>query len=275
MVHLDPAAVTAFVRDGYHLERALFGTEEVRALRDHVLGLVGHPTFSEAGTYDPGSPDPLRRYPRLMHPHLGDERMWAFVSDERCRRLLVGLLGAQPSIVQTMVYFKPPGSRGQALHQDNRYLQVHPGTCAAVWLALEDTDVENGCLRVVPRSHTLGTLCPVPSDTSRSFTPETVPLPPGATVVDVPMRAGDALVFVGDLVHGSEPNRTVDRFRTIVVGHYATGEAQRISAAYPRARAFDGTPVTIEPHDRGMPCGTFVDGHVVVTSTVEQALAAH
>ena len=28
---------------------------------------------------------------------------------------------------QSMFYFKPPGARGQALHQDNFYLRVEPG----------------------------------------------------------------------------------------------------------------------------------------------------
>ena len=47
---------------------------------------------------------------------------------------LTGLLGNEPYAAQTMVYFKPAGSRGQALHQDNYYLRVHPGTCMAAWM---------------------------------------------------------------------------------------------------------------------------------------------
>ena len=42
------------------------------------------------------------------------------------RRLL---LGREPYAAQTMFYFKPPGARGQALHQDQTPLRVQPGTC--------------------------------------------------------------------------------------------------------------------------------------------------
>jgi hypothetical protein len=32
-----------------------------------------------------------------------------------------------------MIYFKAAGARGQALHQDQYYLRVNPGTCCAAW----------------------------------------------------------------------------------------------------------------------------------------------
>ena len=47
---------------------------------------------------------------------------------------------------QSMFYFKPPTARGQALHQDNIFLQAHPETCIAAWIAIDDCDGENGGL---------------------------------------------------------------------------------------------------------------------------------
>jgi hypothetical protein len=266
---------TLFEAQGYFLAKSLFSTEEAADLLQHVRALVGDPTMSEADTFDPGSPDPLRRYPRLMQPHLHDRASWDYVSDARLEATLLELLGSTPSIVQTMVYFKPPGARGQALHQDNSFLQVDPGTCVAAWLALEPTDQENGCLQVVPGSHRLDLLCPVPGDTSVSFTAETVPLPPGADVVDVPMSPGDVLFFHGNLIHGSEPNISDDRFRTIIVGHYATGDARKISDAYPVARTFSGEELRLQPTDVGGPCGSFVDGEFAFTSMLDVQEQAH
>ena len=83
--------------------------------------------------------------------------------------------------------FKPPGSRGQALHQDNYYLRVHPGTCMAAWLALDDCDDANGCMQVVPGSHTWDILCTEDADTRISFTSVTVPLPPDQEIRAAPM----------------------------------------------------------------------------------------
>jgi len=210
-----------------------------------------------------------------MQPHLSDARSREFLLAERIRRVLVDLLGDEPLAVQTMIYFKPPGARGQALHQDPRYLQVSPGTCVAAWLALERTDPENGCLRVVPGSHAVDVLCPVGSDTTRSLTSETVPPPAGMAVVDVAMEPGDVLFFHGNLIHGSDPNTSTDRFRTVIVGHHATGGAERISEWYPQAVSFRGEAATLEAVASGGPCGEFVDGEYVVTSTVRAALARH
>lgn len=277
MQHLDTDdARSHFERQGFFLARGFFSQAESASLREHAHQLSNQSgDFCEPGTWDPTSDDPLRRHPRLMQPHLRDERSRAFLLDERVRQALVGLLAEEPYAVQTMIYFKPPGGRGQALHQDQRYLQVAPGTCVAAWLALERTDPENGCLQVVPGSHRTGVLCPVPSDTTRSFTSETVPLPPGSEVVDVEMEPGDVLFFHGNLIHGSEPNTSADRFRTIIVGHYATGDATQISEWYPDAIRFDGSLATLDAVAAGGPCGEFVDGEFELTSTVRAALARH
>jgi len=261
---------------GFHLARGLLPRAEAERLRAHVHDLGTRPeVFCEPEAYDPASPDPLRRHPRLMQPHRGDPASLAFLLDERIRRVLVELLGEEPTAVQTMIYFKPAGARGQALHQDQRYLQVSPGTCVAAWLALDPTDRENGCLQVVPGSHRLDVLCPIRSDPSRSFTTETVPLLPGMSVVDVAMEPGDVLFFHGNLIHGSEPNTTADRFRTMIVGHYATGDAERISDWYPDAVSFSGEPVELVRVASGGPCGELVDGAVQITSTIEAALSRH
>ncbi|PRY12598.1 phytanoyl-CoA dioxygenase family protein [Kineococcus rhizosphaerae] len=270
-------ADSAYARDGYVLVRGLFSREEAADWYAHAhhLGATRTAEFASAQEFDPTSEDPLRRRPRLLQPHLGDERSRQFLLDQRLRRALVHLLGEEPLAVQTMIYFKPPGARGQALHQDQRYLQVSPGTCVAAWLALERVDPANGCLRVVPGSHRVGVLCPVPSDTTRSFTSETVPVPEGMSVVDVVMEPGDVLFFHGNLIHGSDPNTTADRFRTVVVGHYATGGAERISQWYPDVVSFAGQPAPLDAVPAGGPCGEFVDGEFIVTSTVREALARH
>ncbi len=60
-------------------------------------------------------------------------------------------------IVQTMLLSKAPaGGRGIALHQDTHYLPNDPNTLMACWVALTDTDGDNGGLCVVPGSHLTG-----------------------------------------------------------------------------------------------------------------------
>lgn len=268
--------VDAYGRDGYFVARGLFSPDEVAAYLDHFMRIhaAGGEGWTEK-TIEADSPDPLRRYPRLLQMHRGDELSLSFLLDERLRAALVELLDTEPYAVQTMMYFKPAGARGQALHQDQRYLRVEPGTCMAAWLALDDCDSENGCLQVVPGTHTIDILCPITSDRSKSFTREMVPVPPGHEVSDLPMKAGDVVFFNGQLVHGSGPNES-DRFRRILVGHYIVGEAEKVAKYYFPVYRFDRSTVELEVNEGGGACGEYAaDGTFVVKSTVEEALAAH
>ena len=179
--------------------------------------------------------------------------------DERIADCLRALLGDEPLAVQTMLYFKPAGARGQALHQDNFYLRAQPGTCMAAWLALDPCDEENGCMRVVPGSHTWPILCTTSADTDASFTNVTVPIPEGQEVRPVLMDAGDVLFFNGSLVHGSYPNTSQDRFRRSLIGHYIEAKAEQLTKFDQPVLKMDGTAFEIDGAEEGGPCGVFVE----------------
>jgi phytanoyl-CoA hydroxylase len=257
---IDAAAKRSFDEHGYLVAPGLFDAEEAAFLRDHFIRL------REAGSYpgdvvgvEPGSDDPLKRYPRMIHMHRWDGVAHDWLLGPRLADSLSCLLdGLEPFAVQTMLYFKPPGARGQAVHQDQHYLRVEPGTCIAAWMALDPCDVENGCLEVVPGSHEWPVLCTIGADTSESFTDITVPLPDDAELVPVLMEPGDVLFFNGSLVHGSKPNGS-DRFRRALIGHYIEGDARQVARWYHPVLRMDGREVELEAGSGGGPCGEWVD----------------
>ncbi len=267
---LQTGHVELYKRDGYVVVPQVFSPEEAATYRDHYMALRA------AGAY-PGdfdgvnitSADPLKRFPRMIHMHRWDEISLRWMLDPRLNKCLTGLLGREPFAVQTMLYFKPPGARGQALHQDQSYLRVQPGTCMAAWLALDPCDEENGCMRVVPGSHELPLLCTEKADTSLSFTDVTVPVPKDLPVAPVIMEAGDVLFFNGSVIHGSYPNTSQDRFRRALIGHYIAGEAEKVAAFYHPVLRMDGTEVTLGVSENGGPCGIWRerDGRPVVEMT--------
>ncbi|MCC6728415.1 MAG: phytanoyl-CoA dioxygenase family protein [Chthonomonadales bacterium] len=249
-----------FERDGYAVVRGLFAADEADRLRDHFMLL------REAGAYpgdsagvDSLASDPLKRYPRMIHMHRWDETSLRWLLDPRICAVLTALLGREPFAVQTMLYFKPPGARGQALHQDQYYLRAAPGTCMAAWLALDACDEANGCMRVVPGSHRWPMLCAEKADTAVSFTDVTVPLLPEHEVRPVPLAPGDTLLFNGALVHGSYPNATPDRFRRALIGHYIEGQADRVASYYHPVLRMDGAEVELGNSTGGGQCGVWVD----------------
>lgn len=246
-------------RDGYVIVRGLFSQEECMRYREHYMDLRGKGTYpGDFAGVDLTSADPLLKYPRMIHMHRWDETSLNWMIDPRHGGVMTELIGTEPFAVQTMLYFKPPGARGQALHQDQWYLRALPGTCMASWLALDACDQENGCLVVVPGSHKLPILCTQAADTGKSFTDVTVPLPPGSEAVPAIMDVGDVIFFHGNLIHGSNKNTTTDRFRRSLIGHYVTGDAQKVGTFYHPALRFDGTTVELEGNDDGGPCGVFV-----------------
>jgi len=268
-----------FDRSGYTLVRGLFGRDEAEKLRDHYMAL------RQRGSYDgddsgvrTGSRDPLRRYPRMAQMHRWDDISLQWLTDPRIDRVMTALLDKSPYAVQTMLYFKPAGSRGQALHQDNFYLKAEPGTCVAAWMALDPVDLANGCLEVVPGSHRWPILCTEKADTKVSFTDVTVPLPDAAAAVPVEMEPGDVLFFHGALVHGSAPNVTTDRFRRALIGHYIQGEAEKVAEYYHPALRMDGTPLELDVAEGGGACGEWVTtdtGQIAVLTGQERTTRKH
>jgi phytanoyl-CoA hydroxylase len=258
-----------FEEHGYAVARRLFPPEEVDALREHYM------TLRRRGAYpkdlvgvNPTSRDPLRRYPRMAQMHRWDETSLRWLLDRRIADRLAALLGAEPYAVQTMLYFKPAGSRGQAVHQDNYYLRADPGTCVAAWMALDHADEANGCMLVVPGSHRWPLLCTEKADTSVSFTDVTVPVPAAHPVEPVVMAPGDVLFFNGSLVHGSLPNTSADRFRRALIGHYIQADARQVADYYHPALRMDGSPLELDVSELGGACGVWTeDGGLALTGT--------
>ena len=242
--------------NGYVVVSGLFSPDEVARYRDHFMTLRQHGTYSgDFAGVNAGSNDPLKLYPRMIHMHRWDEVSRRWLLDQRLNACLTGLLGREPYAVQTMLYFKPPGARGQALHQDNFYLKVEPGTCIAAWIALDPADRENGGLEVVPGTHAMDLFCPEEADLDISFTRDYVPVPPGLAAEPVDLAPGDVLFFNGSLVHGSQPNRTADRFRRSFICHYIGQSSEEVARHYKPLYRFDGSEVQIAEATGGGPCG--------------------
>ncbi len=257
---VSPDQKRQFDEKGYLVVRGLFSHDEIQRLVQHYMELRQEGT--KPGDYagvDISATDPLKKFPRMIHMHRWDAASLEWLLDRRIGESLTALMGAEPYAVQTMIYFKPPKGRGQALHQDQFYLRVQPGTCIAAWLALDACDEENGCLQVVPGSQAWPLLCTVKADVTQSFTDVTVPIPAGTPVDMMIMEPGDMLFFNGQVVHGSGPNHSSDRFRRALIGHYIAGEAQKVAEFYHPALRMDGSVIQLETSKDGGSCGIWVD----------------
>ena len=226
---------------GYLIERGVFAPSEVEAMIDHYSSVSAEGAHPGDFAGVPrrtriGLPDPLAAWPRLINMHCWDERTRDWMLDPRLTDTVAALIGQPARLLQTMVYFKPPGSRGQSFHQDNLYLRMTP--VAAAWVALDRAAAENGAMEMVRGSHLLGLLPCAEADTDLSFT-DSETVVPGYLPRDlIALEPGDVVYFHGLTIHGSMPNRTTDRFRRAFICHYV-GETSWpiVGPALPKSEA--------------------------------------
>jgi ectoine hydroxylase-related dioxygenase (phytanoyl-CoA dioxygenase family) len=258
---LTDQQVAAYHRDGYVVIRGMFSKAELDELRETFMKQSELGPVKDLWNPTNDNPkDPLARYPRMMHPHRQSQLPIGPLSmriglDPRVGAVLADLFGEEAVCAQTMFYFKPAGSRGQSLHQDNFYLRVSPGTCMAAWLAVDDADSENGGLVCVPGSHNLKIACPEKADASRFFTNDHVPVPEGLREEPINLKAGDVLFFNGSVIHGSYENTSKDRFRRAFISHYVPASSKEVSQWYRPLYRFDGNEVAMNGATGGGPCG--------------------
>ncbi len=264
---------------GYHIARVLWSAEELAACRESFEELATrgepvrfpHPPHSLAWEPQPGSADPLRRYPRVMHPHHFNPIAMRMMLDLRIHQVLTALLGEEPLATQSMYYYKPPGGKGQALHQDNYFLRVRPDTCIAAWSAIDRSYPANGGLYLCPGTHTLDIQCPELANPDESFTTDFVRPPAGIEPVPAELEPGDVLFFNGCVVHGSRPNTSRDWRRSLIC-HYMPASSTHISDAY-AVFDFEGNRIAKAQASGGGPCGTRFGDHGMMVRTFAEARA--
>jgi ectoine hydroxylase-related dioxygenase (phytanoyl-CoA dioxygenase family) len=263
---IRPDQIEQFHRDGWCVVEGLFAESDIAAIESFFEDFK----HNGAAVYDDGlhfdEVDPKQRQLRAMHPHRHSERAKAWGLQPQVMAVLRVLLGQPALLAQTMYYFKPPGAKGQGMHQDNFYLLAAPATCIAAWTAIDPATNDNGCLWVVPGSHRHDIHCPkvVPGEdrTWNHYGDSHInPFPREVAPVPVTVPRGATLFFGGQLIHGSGPNRTTDTARRTFIGHYVNESTDSLSQFYhPVLNAAGETVSSIAVDAGGGPCGDGTGG---------------
>lgn len=104
------------------------------------------------------------------------------------------------------------------MHQDWSFVDERQFRSLTVWCPLVDVNSTNGCLQVVSRSHRLtNNVRPnFAVGAYRAPFQEQEPLLRGRYLTEIPMSAGEAVIYDSGLLHASNPNRS-DQVRVAVV----------------------------------------------------------
>jgi hypothetical protein len=184
-----------FNRDGYLTRLPVFTTDEIavhRAYFDELLAAE----LARGGTSYSISTAHLKYgpvYDLLCHP-----RIVSYVRD---------LLGNDVIGWGSHFFCKLPGD-GQdvAWHQDADYWPLSATKTVTVWLAVDNADRDNGCMRVIAGSHRQGRLRHADAERSSVLDRTIVDPETLGEIVDIELDAGQASIHSDLLVHGSLPN---------------------------------------------------------------------
>ena len=145
----------------------------------------------------------------------------------RLTRLTEQLGLEDPRPIQSMVIFKQPNIGGEVVwHQDSTFLYTEPMSATGFWFALEDANLQNGCLWVLPGEHQNGLrqrFCRVDGRLKTQDIPDAIPFDV-ARAVPLEVSRGTLVILDGLLPHYSAANVS-DRSRCAYSLHTVSGKA--------------------------------------------------
>jgi len=138
------------------------------------------------------------------------------------------LLGPDTICWGTHYFCKLPGEvKEVSWHQDAAYWPLTPSKTVTAWLAIDDADCQNGCMKVIPGSHRQGKvpLCDSIPDNQNVLTQEVIDAEQYGQVEYIDLKAGQISLHSDLLIHGSDPNLS-DRRRCGVTLRYVPPEVR-------------------------------------------------
>ena len=199
---LTAEQVAAFNRDGYLKGIRIFSQEEMAGIRGYFDDLLARTLAAGGDSYS------------ISTAHLRYGRVYDLLTHPRIVARVTDLLGENAIAWGSHFFCKMPGDgKRVSWHQDASYWPLTPSKAATVWLAIDDADVENACMRYIPGSHVLGHLTYTLSenDEANVLNQTVAGVEKLGEPVAVELRAGEISIHSDLLLHGSEANQSARR----------------------------------------------------------------
>ena len=231
--------VAELITEGYTIVRGFLSPAETADLsaethRMYQEGLKHHATYRDKNLLFEVLDDPKANRRVVLQAHW---TAWLSPLMEQMRRsekyftVLEPFLGADIKQISHQVHWKPPGAKytSYRFHQDARFREgngkdfSYLRSTVTTGLAIDRQTVENGALRVIPRSHRLGYLGlsddgPIMVGQTQNEELRRAGLDP-SNIVTCEMEPGDLLLWTLFTVHGSAPNVS-DYDRRFMINSY-------------------------------------------------------
>lgn len=218
MAQFAESEVQKYHRDGYVIPSFQLKKQRVDALRVSLDRLI--------------LDNPGVRPEKLVSAHIegdngegvkGSKDFLALAMEPDIVDLVAQIIGEDIVLWGCHIFCKPAGDGFETpWHQDGHYWPISPLATCTVWVALEESSVENGCLRVIPGSHRDQILHEHLHEDRDDLT-LTQRMAEGtfdeSKAVDLELAPGQMSMHNVYMIHGAAPNRSAKR-RTGVALRY-------------------------------------------------------
>ncbi len=233
---LTPEQVSEFRTNGYLRGNTVLSDEQVEELRSEVERVIEQRDRTDV------------KQPVLLHNFTKDESapLWQIVNIWEASEAYAKLIRNQTiceemaqltesdtlRIWHDQIQYKPAAKGGVNMwHQDAPLWPIIlPMTEVSAWVALDDVDVDNGCMSMVPGSHLWGDHMDMMrewKDFEKDVPTEFQGHP--VTVKKCPVKKGEVHYHHALTWHGSHAN-TSGRPRRAIALHFMTGETRYVAS---------------------------------------------
>ena len=204
-------AVSTFHQDGYVILDRLFTESEIAPISEEVDGVIeGRVSYMPEKDliWEPDTNPPRLR--NALRLHLYNPYFLQVAKNPKLISVLGEILGNPLRLYGSQVFAKP-ARVGTVVpsHQDMPYWPFAPYELISAWIALDDSTVENGCVRMIAGSHKVGILPHDPTQVvGNSLGLRESPLLAGLPERPIEVKRGSVVLHHCLTVHRSEPNQS-------------------------------------------------------------------
>ena len=226
----------SYDQQGFVVVRQLLKLTDFADLRENLDRYVRDvvPTLPDADAFyqDRTRPATLKQLQRMgVDAYFRD-----YVQRTEWTALAEALVGEPVTVDQPEWFNKPPGTNHVTPpHQDNYYFCLAPPNVVTIWMALDDVDDENGCLRYVRGSH-LPPIRPHNRSNVLGFSQGITDYGDAdrAAEVRIHLAPGDVVAHHGNTIHRADANRSPTRNRRAFAMVFKGVSCRRDEVAFAR-----------------------------------------
>lgn len=200
---LTQAQIQDYNEKGYIAPIDVFDADEVAEIRTYFDNLLPKAMAAGWNNYE------------ITNWHKYCRGVWDIVTQPKLLDYVQDLLGETIIVRHSHFFAKLPGDgKRVSWHQDASYWPLSPSKVVSAWLAIDDADLDNGALQIIPRSH-LNAQVPfsksAPEENNVLNQTVTNPERYGDPPVALELKAGQISLHSDWLLHSSEINRSKRR----------------------------------------------------------------